>query len=240
MSDTPLTPLSEEQLSELEKLLVMVTEGPWEFREDPKDNEDCGGVYPVNGDLAVMHFGNSEQYYPTAGSPPSESDLDFILAVRAYTSHLIAEVRLSRASSQAADASYMEGWMAARGQAQAAAQQSQRDCFCSDAPREAPCGACMEAARIEGAISGMRAPKPPPEKPSSQADAVREALDAEWAEAIQKARYQGFGDGSGCIYLYYPGHNCQCDRCKPLRDLLARAALSPSPARDNQLPKGDE
>lgn len=54
------------------------TKGPWCFKRKD-DDTDNGGLYNLEGDL-VCHFGDSEQYYPTDGTPPDEDDMALITA----------------------------------------------------------------------------------------------------------------------------------------------------------------
>lgn len=39
-----------------------------------------GAIVDANGDI-VMDFGNDTQYYPTAGDPPSDEDLEYLLVM---------------------------------------------------------------------------------------------------------------------------------------------------------------
>lgn len=54
------------------------TKGPWCFKRKD-DDTDNGGLYNLEGNL-VCHFGDSEQYYPTDGTPPDEDDMALITA----------------------------------------------------------------------------------------------------------------------------------------------------------------
>lgn len=54
------------------------TKGPWCFKRKD-DDTDNGGLYNSEGNL-VCHFGDSEQYYPTDGTPPDEDDIALITA----------------------------------------------------------------------------------------------------------------------------------------------------------------
>lgn len=54
------------------------TKGSWCFKRKD-DNTDNGGLYNLEGNL-VCHFGDSEQYYPTDGTPPDEDDMALITA----------------------------------------------------------------------------------------------------------------------------------------------------------------
>lgn len=54
------------------------TKGPWCFKRKD-DDTDNGGLYNLEGNL-VCHFGDSEQYYPTDGTPPDEDDTALITA----------------------------------------------------------------------------------------------------------------------------------------------------------------
>lgn len=55
------------------------TPGPWEFIFDCDDYHDNGRIAGKDG-FDVCSFGNSEQYYPTDGEAPSDSDMALILA----------------------------------------------------------------------------------------------------------------------------------------------------------------
>lgn len=54
------------------------TKGSWCFKRKD-DDTDNGGLYNLEGNL-VCHFGDSEQYYPTDGTPPDEDDMALITA----------------------------------------------------------------------------------------------------------------------------------------------------------------
>lgn len=52
------------------------TPGPWRFEEER--GEDMGGFYA--GEDIVCHFGDSTQFYPSEGIPPSEANARLIAA----------------------------------------------------------------------------------------------------------------------------------------------------------------
>lgn len=56
-----------------------VSPGPWKFIIDRDDDCDNGRISDKDG-FDVCSFGNSEQYYPTDGEAPSDSDMALILA----------------------------------------------------------------------------------------------------------------------------------------------------------------
>ncbi len=56
------------------------TARPWRFQaeaEDEDEGRDMGGLYGPD-DAVVCHFGDAQQYYPTAGVPPSDADANLI------------------------------------------------------------------------------------------------------------------------------------------------------------------
>lgn len=51
----------------------------WRFRVSTEVPHDCGVIETAAGEV-VCDFGNSEEFYPTAGEPPSAFDLSLMLA----------------------------------------------------------------------------------------------------------------------------------------------------------------
>jgi len=58
---------------------LSATPGPWEWKEYGLGNE-CDMPALVSRRATVCEFGNAEQYYPTEGTPPGESDSAYIAA----------------------------------------------------------------------------------------------------------------------------------------------------------------
>ena len=54
------------------------TSGPWRFEED-RESYDCGRFVAQDGTV-ICYFGDSEQYYPTSGSPPEGANRAVMLA----------------------------------------------------------------------------------------------------------------------------------------------------------------
>lgn len=55
------------------------TPGPWKWSESNGPSRDMPVLHGAGG-LEVMDFGDSETYYPTAGSPPDKADARLIAA----------------------------------------------------------------------------------------------------------------------------------------------------------------
>lgn len=54
-----------------------VTKGEWVWKIN-KGTEDCGSFESQDGDV-ICWFGDSEQFYPTSGVPPTKADRKLIL-----------------------------------------------------------------------------------------------------------------------------------------------------------------
>jgi hypothetical protein len=65
-----------------------VSKGPWKFKKNENDPFDCGLFEDADGSN-VMDFGSAEQYYPTNGEAPYETDIEFLENVHTDISYLL-------------------------------------------------------------------------------------------------------------------------------------------------------
>lgn len=92
------------RLDKLRELAQAATPGPWEW-VDPGDT-----YMPVlTGETAnVCDFGDSEQFYPIEGTPPSDADCAFIAAANPTVILSLLDA-LDAAEARARDAERVEG-----------------------------------------------------------------------------------------------------------------------------------
>lgn len=67
------------------------TPGPWHWHE-ATEGYDVGTIHGPNNE-SVCWFGDSEQYYPTSGTPPKPADLALILAAPDMYQALVRIIR---------------------------------------------------------------------------------------------------------------------------------------------------
>jgi hypothetical protein len=108
---------------ELERLARAATPGPWVWTPRVLQGDaqyagygDMGGFVTPNG-FPVCWFGDNETYYPTEGTPPSDTDTAFIaaanpatiLAILSERAELLAAVERMRAGLESIAAYYPPG-----------------------------------------------------------------------------------------------------------------------------------
>jgi hypothetical protein len=65
-----------------------VSKGPWKFKKNESDPFDCG-LFEDSDGSNVMDFGSAEQFYPTNGEAPYETDIEFLENVHTDISYLL-------------------------------------------------------------------------------------------------------------------------------------------------------
>lgn len=130
----------------LEKALTAATPGEWTW-EQGSDPEDMPHLMSQGAE--VCNFGDSANYYPTEGSPPSEADAAYIVACSPLTIRTLLDAH----ASALRDADRYR-WLRANREEQTNAG-TMIDCFDEDGALlhynylDKAVDACIEAARAD-------------------------------------------------------------------------------------------
>lgn len=93
--------MTDDELSELERIEKAASPGPWVFtREGPDPWANWQGIV-YSGEAEVLNCGRDESGYSVSGDAPNEADLAFILKAREVFLKLVFEVQAWRAVGKA-------------------------------------------------------------------------------------------------------------------------------------------
>ena len=80
-------------INEIEKALAACTQGDWHWKDLTDARNSLMNILEDGNGKEILNFGDSEPYYPTEGSEPSDADAIVIANATKWLRYLLKEIK---------------------------------------------------------------------------------------------------------------------------------------------------